>query len=156
MKKILLIAAGLLVCTFSAQNASAATSTWTQTKAGDPVKITATSVSGAQDIEFNPSTNVKILGASGPGAFGVGGWHTQAELKASGQAYAMMSDSNQMYFRDISKDGDGVPTSTDVTSKVADYTTAKGWNAMYFSSSFSKSSSISLLYISEALIRSSF
>lgn len=124
MKKTLYIAMALMFCAISASSSFAADEETggdggaatgiTQDGSGGTVTIPAGSVDGAQPIEFNPSTNVNIVGTSTATDFGIAGWHTQALKKAAGQAYAMIADSNKMYFMDISGDGATAPAAADV------------------------------------------
>ena len=129
MKKSLYIALALLLCSTSAEYASAA---FTQTGgAGGTVKIDADSVDGAQPVEFNPSTNVIVVGSTTKTAFGVGAYHEQAVGKDSGQAYAMNSETNKMYFMDISADsGNTPPASAAIPTTEDGFTAGSGWNIM--------------------------
>ena len=95
------MAAGFLLCPFSANNTYA--SDVAQTTPGGVVTVAATAVAGAQPITFNPSTNVNMDGATSATAFAIDGWHEQAELKTAGQGYGMASDTNKMFFIDISQ-----------------------------------------------------
>lgn len=101
MKKIIYIALGLFVCALSANNADAAALTQTG-GAGSTVNVDAAGVNGAQDINFNPSSNVLMTGVSEANIWKVVSHHTQANTKANGQQYGMHSDSNAMWFQDIS------------------------------------------------------
>lgn len=128
MKKILLIAAGILISTAPVHNAFAAALTQAG-GAGTAVTVVGTGVAGAQSIVFNPSTNVSMSGNSVATNFAIAGYHTQALRKASGQAYGMGSDSNKMYFQDISNSTayTGVAAGT---SQATSFTTALNWNQM--------------------------
>lgn len=131
MKKTLLIAATILSCAPFVHNAFAAEGggVFTQSTAGEKVVIGVT-VDGAQDIEFNPSTNVSLVGVSNDTSFGIAAYHEQAVKKSSGQAYAMMADSNKMYFMDISPAGVTLPTATTVPTALVDVSGSTTWFEM--------------------------
>lgn len=126
MKKTLSIIMGLLLLTFFAQNSVAGTFNNASTP-GATVVVDATNVTGSQNIDFNPSTNVIIYGESVSAAFGLMAYHDQASQKASGQAYAMVGDSNKMYFMDISDGGETTPTASPGTNEAG---LASTWNTM--------------------------
>ena len=125
MKIYFCVALGILLCAFSVNNTFAANID--NANPGETVTITVT-VPGAQDVEFNPSTNVNILGESDATSFAVSGWHEQAVQKDSGQAYLMSADENKMFFMDISADGEAVPADGDRATNFANF---KGvWNTL--------------------------
>ncbi|MDD2464683.1 MAG: hypothetical protein PHI97_11870 [Desulfobulbus sp.] len=121
MKKILCMATGLLLCTFSAQNIFAAAFSGVS---GADVTVSASNVSGATNITFTPSTNVNIYGTSVSTSFAAIAYHDQANQKKAGQAYGMTSDSNKMHFLDISSTA--APTSFTGTNEAA----FSSWNTL--------------------------
>lgn len=122
MKKLLtVIAAGLLFCSFSS-NTSLATVNIENTEPGGVVSFSP-GVAGAPDpIEFTPSTNVNIGGQSDATSFAINSWHEQASSKTAGQAYGMTSDSNKMFFMDISTTAGSAVTGT-TAAAFSGYTT---------------------------------
>lgn len=116
MKKTLYIAGAALFCALFATNSMAVD--LVQSGAGQAVTIAVT-VPGAQDVSFNPSTNVIMSGQSDVTAFGVAGYHTQALGKDSGQAYLMTADENKMFFLDISANGTPAGPTSSGTTKAA-------------------------------------
>lgn len=114
MKKTFSIVAGLLVCAFTIAGTVQAADL---TQAADgAVTVDAGSVEGAKDIVFNPSSQVKMSGASETGNFAIAAYHTQAQNKKAGQQYGMASDSNALWFKDISE----TTADTVDTTKAAD------------------------------------
>jgi hypothetical protein len=126
MKKLLLIAAGILLCASPAHNVFAAD--LDQDDAGETVTVDASTVPGAQDIEFNPSTNVVMTGASEATSFAIGAYHEQALNKTAGQSYGMAADTNSIFFQDLSPAGTGDGTVTGTNA--SEFTTANGWFQM--------------------------
>lgn len=126
MKKTLLLVTGMLLCAPLAYTANAVD--LAQTNPGDQVTITLTAgkVPGAPaKMTFDPSTNVKMFGSSDAQSFGIGAYHEQALNKKAGQAYAMIADSNKMYFQDISETSTAptIPTSSGGIKASAVWTT---------------------------------
>ncbi len=126
MKKILLIATGILIFTPFIQNAFSAALSQSG-GGGTAVTVDAGNVAGAQDVTFNPSTNVVMSGVANSTQYAIGAYHTQALEKASGQAYGMASDANKIYFMDISQTG-ATPAVTG--SNATFFSTANDWNIM--------------------------
>lgn len=123
MKKTFLFVAGMLLCTPLAYTANAVN--LVQANPGDDVTI-AINVPGAPaNMTFSPSTNVNMFGSSDETSFGIGAYHEQALNKNAGQAYAMIADSNKMYFQDISTTTTEptIPTSSGGIKASADWTT---------------------------------
>lgn len=104
MKRNLYIAAGLLAGLFLVQNAYSAA--FSNSPTVPLVSISSANVTGAPAaLTFNPSTNVMMAGNSESTSFLINAYHTQALAKAAGQAYAMVADSNKMYFMAIEATG---------------------------------------------------
>ena len=131
MKKLLYITFGLFICALSANSANAAA--LQQAGSGGAVTVVVTSgaaggtVPGAKNIDFNPSSNVNMSGASDSTSWAVAGYHTQADRKANGQQYGMAANSNAMWFRDISTAGFTV---VNTTNSGAAFTAALNWVSM--------------------------
>ena len=126
MKKIFCIIAGLLFCAFSTNSSYAASGDVTQTGgAGGEMTIDTTNNAASADLKFNPSTNVVMMGQSSATSFAVAGFHNQANQKAKGQVYGMATDSNKMFFNDISSTA--APTDISTTTAAAAFS---GWYTM--------------------------
>ena len=125
MKKTFSIAAGLLLCAFTIAGTVHAAA-FSQAADGK-VTVSATGVQGAKDIEFNPSSQVKMSGASVSTSFAIAAYHTQANQKKAGQQYGMAAESNALWFKDIS--ATAVTTlSAQTTNKASAFGT--GWYTM--------------------------
>ncbi|WP_419174904.1 hypothetical protein [Desulfosediminicola sp.] len=103
MKKTILALTGLAI--FSFMIASSANASSVSGSDGAAVTITATSVTGATSLVFQPSAKVNMNGATAATAFGINAWHTGSAGKEKGQRYAMASDSSQIFWQDISSTG---------------------------------------------------
>ena len=99
MKKILTLAA-IGIFTLSMTQA-AHTVVWGWTEGSIP--ISTNNVAGTPDFDpFSPSTNVYMMGQTASSGFTIGALHDQVVGKKSGKAFGMASDSNKVYYLDIS------------------------------------------------------
>ncbi len=110
MKKYIYALACIAIIGFVTHNATA--SDVAQTNPGDQVTVSASSITGAPDLTFNPSTNVVINGTTADTAFQITGYHDSADQKKNGQAYGMASDVNKLYWLDISTTAYSEPSGT--------------------------------------------
>lgn len=100
MKKTAILTFGLALC-FGISSAAHAVCTIANT--GNPgTPVTCTGGSGPSINEFLPSTNVIMDGESDATAAAVGAYHQQVLNKKSGKAFAMSTDTNKIFFADIS------------------------------------------------------
>lgn len=89
---------------FVAHSASAAV--FDNTAEGGKLTIDCSNVdTTAGNLEFNPSTKVRITGGSDVTSYALSAYHTGVLGKASAQAYGMAADSNKQYVLDIGPDG---------------------------------------------------
>ena len=107
-------------------NANAASGDVSQNASTNVVTIDTTNNTAAPDLTFNPSTNVAVAGESSATAFQINAYHTAVLNKTSGQSFGMASNSNKVWFDDISGDASyNTPTGTSTANFVT-----KGWSSI--------------------------
>ena len=131
MKKALLVLAAIVSMGFIATTTYAASGEIDQADNG-MVTIDCTNMINAGDVaanlEFQPSTNVILSGASSSTSFAAATYHEQVEDKDGGRQYGMAADTNVIFWLNISEDGNGqavvdVAATTSAVFPLADWNT---------------------------------
>lgn len=110
----------ITVLLFCASMASAAN--MSQTDAGGAVTVDASNVTGANDVIFQPSSQVNISGASEETSFAAISGHQAVAGKEAGQNYGMAADSSNVFWLAAAST---FPTLTDTNSG---YFSTNSWN----------------------------
>ena len=86
-------------------------------------KIVAESTSTLPDFEFQPSTNVTIVGTSTTSNFSIAAWHESSIGTTKGEAYGMASDVSGVYTIALLEyeDTDGVAATVGSDGEAADF-----------------------------------
>ncbi len=81
------------------------------TLGGDDVEIESTDAD-RPDMVFTPSPKVWVTGGTSVDSFAASAVHLGSQEKTGGQAYGMASDTNQLFWSDVSADGHTAVTAT--------------------------------------------
>lgn len=124
MKKFSLLIFALIALGFCATNSFAAS--YSTSTAGASMTVTATSVSQADNLVFNPSPKVFMTGISSNTGFAHDAVHESALGQEGGQQYGMAADSNKVYYLKASN----LSVVTTVTSTDSSFFSNNGWATM--------------------------
>jgi len=91
---------------------------------GDPVEL---DTADPNFDPFTPSTNVSMSGQTAVAGYAANSWHIQVLTKKSGKAFGMSSDSNAVYWADISAN-DATVEAVDTSDST--YFDANTWTKM--------------------------
>ena len=123
MKKSLCLTLGACLISIVALYSNANATTFNNGTGGQ-VSFTITTPGAPTPFTFNPSSNVAMAGVSVATAFQENAYHTAVLNKASGQSFGMASNSNKIWFNDISS------TSSYTAPTGSTSATFSGWNSI--------------------------
>ena len=134
MKKKLLALCACVAFGMLASNSFAASGDMTRDDTG-MITVDTTNMQNAGDIAdnitFQPSTNVRMTGLSSSTSFAQAGFHEQVEDKEGGRQFGMGADSNVIYWLNISEDDNGEdPEVAIADTTAADAFDVANWNTL--------------------------
>ena len=115
-----ILALGFIASSASATNLDNGTTGGTVT-----VTVNTTTIPGATNLVFQPSSQVLMRGQSIRTAFAAISGHAAVEGKEAGQHYGMASDSSNVFWQ--AAETNALPTSY-ATTNSSNFTTANNWN----------------------------